>query len=247
MKQAAACALVALLLGAGLVQAQSAPDPAELERRLAAYRHLLSDWAGLTRFGSENAEVRPPAPGETRVVFIGDEVTERWASGAAFFPGRPYFNRGIAGQTTPQMLVRFRQDVIGLKPRVVVIQGGTNDVARTSGPATRGTLADNLMSMSDLARANGIAVVIATIPPVCDCGREQTALRPPMRIREMNGWIRTYAAESGVVLLDYYAALVANGELDRTLTADGLLPNAAGYAKMAPLAEAAIAAALKRK
>ena len=252
MRKPTTAALAGLLVCAALASAQSARDVpatvAELERRLAAYRHVLADWAGLTRYGSEDAEIRAPALNEDRVVFLGDQITEYWGrADATFFPGRPYFNRGIAGQTTPQMLVRFRQDVVGLKPKVVVIQGGTNDTARITGPATRGTLADNLMSMSDLARANGIRVVLASIPPVCDCVTEQTTMRPPMRIREMNEWIKTYAAESGAVFLDYYSALVAGRDLNKDLTSDGVLPNDAGYRVMAPLAEAAIAEALRRR
>ena len=168
-------------------------DPAAtiamLEQRLAAYRHLLSDWAGLTRYGSEDSEIKPPAPGENRVVFIGDQITEFWGRGQArFFPGRPYFNRGIGGQTSPQMLVRFRQDVIALKPRVVVIQAGTNDIAGVTGPGTRGTWSDHIMSMTDLARANGIRVVLASITPVCDCTTVQTDLQAARQNRRLE-WV----------------------------------------------------------
>jgi lysophospholipase L1-like esterase len=252
MKKLTVQVLLGLSVVAGVASAQSggdaSPTVAELERRLAATRHLLADWASLTRYGSENAELSPPAAGEDRVVFIGDQITEYWGRGdAKFFPGKPYINRGINGQTTPQMLVRFRQDVVALRPKVVVIQGGTNDVARVTGPATRGTLADNLTSMSDLARANGIRVVLASIPPVCDCVTDQTTIRPPMRIREMNGWIKTFAAESGLVHLDYYTALVDGRDLNKALTSDGVLPNDAGYRVMAPLAERAIAQALQSK
>jgi lysophospholipase L1-like esterase len=251
MRNRAVATLVGVLLCGSHAPAQSTGEApastADLERRVAAYRRVLSDWAGLTRYGSDNAEMRPPAPGENRVVFIGDQITEFWGRGAVpFFPGRPYVNRGIDGQTTPQMLVRFRQDVVALRPRVVVIQGGTNDVARVTGPATRGTLGDNLMSMSDVARANGIRVVLATIPPVCDCVADQTSTRPLMRIREMNGWIRDYAKESGTVLADYYSALAAGREMDKNLTTDGVLPNHAGYRIMELLAEKAIVEALSR-
>src|SRR5260370_35399536 len=131
-------------------------------------RHLLTDWGGLTRYGSENTELRAPVPGENRVVFIGDEITEMWASGKAFFPGKPYVNRGIGGQTTPHSLVRFRQDVISRKPKVVVILAGANDLAGISGPATEGTMAANFMSMMDLAQAHGIRLMLASVTPVCD-------------------------------------------------------------------------------
>jgi lysophospholipase L1-like esterase len=218
-----------------------------LERRIAAYRHLLSDWAGLTRYGSDDSEVPPPRAGEDRVVFIGDQITEAWGRGQApFFPGRPYYNRGIAGQTAPQMLVRFRQDVIALKPRVVVIQAGSNDLAGVTGPATRGTLSDHVMSMTELAKANGIRVVLASITPVCDCSADQTSLRPQGKIADWNGWLKQYAGESGSIYLDYYSALASGRDFRRDLTRDGLLPNDAGYAVMAPVAEQAIARALGR-
>jgi len=245
--------MLVLLAGGIVVAAQSNPEPgppaAALEKRIAAYRHLLADWAGLTRYGSDNSEVRPPAAGEQRVVFLGDQITESWRL-AEFFPGKPYFNRGIDGQTSPQMLVRFRQDVIGLRPKVVVILTGTNDVAGFTGPATRGTLADHVTSMTDLARANGIRVVLASITPVCDCtksdqlARPQTDLRPQRRIAEWNAWLREHAAASGSVYLDYYSALASGRNFKPELTVDGVLPNDAGYKVMAALAEQAIAQAL---
>jgi len=216
-----------------------------LERRLAAERHLLIDWAGLVRYGSEDAELRPPKPDEERVVFLGDEITENWGRGeAAFFPGKPYLNRGIAGQTTPQMLVRFRQDVIALKPKVVVILAGTNDLASVTGPATEGVMAENFTSMTELAKFNGIRVVLASVTPVCDCVQKQTTLRPQGKIIGLNGWIKDYAARSGSVYLDYYSALAEGRNFKKDLTSDGLLPNDAGYRVMAPLAEKAIAQAL---
>jgi lysophospholipase L1-like esterase len=225
-----------------------AASDATLEQRLAAYRHLLSDWAGLTRYGSEDSEVPPPAPGEQRVVFLGDEITEVWGQGrTTFFPGKPYFNRGISGQTTAQMLVRFRQDVIALKPRAVVIEGGTNDLASLFGPGTEGTMFDNIKSMTELAKANGIRVVLASITPVCDCVIDQTTRRPQGKIVGSNGSMREYAARSGAVYLNYYAALADGRDFKRALTVDGLLPNDAGYAVMGPLAEQAIAQALGMK
>ena len=230
----------------GLSQAAS-DAVAVLEQRLASYRRLLSDWGGLTRYGSEDSEITPPAIGENRVVFIGDQITESWGkSGARFFPGRPYLNRGIAGQTSPQMLVRFRQDVIALKPKVVVIQAGTNDIAGVTGPATRGTLSDYIMSMTELAKANGIRVVLASITPVCDCTTVQTDLRPQAKIADWNDWLKTYAAVSGSTYLDYYTALATGRNFRQELTVDGLLPNEAGYARMTPLAEQAIEMALKK-
>lgn len=236
--------------GMAVVTAQGTQDPAAtiamLEQRLSAYRHLLSDWGGLTRYGSEDSEIKPPAPGEDRVVFIGDQITEFWGRGQArFFPGRPYLNRGIGGQTSPQMLVRFRQDVIALRPKVVVIQAGTNDIAGVTGPGTRGTLSDHITSMAELAKANGIRVVLASITPVCDCTVAQTGLRPQARIADWNEWLKGYAAASGAVYLDYYSALADGRNFRKDFTVDGLLPNDAGYAVMSPLAEQAIKAAIR--
>lgn len=205
---------------------------------------LLTDWAGLTRYGSDDTEVRPPKPGENRVVFFGDQITENWKP---FFPGRPYLNRGIADQTSPQMLVRFRQDVISLKPKVVIIEAGTNDLASLTGPSTEAMIAENFRSMVELAKLHGIRVVLASVTPVCDCYRKQTALRPQGKIIGLNGWIKDYAAESGSVYLNYYAALAEGRNFKKELTDDGLVPNEAGYQVMAPLAEKAIAEALATK
>ncbi len=198
---------------------------------------LLTDWAGLTRYGSEDAEIRAPKPGEDRVVFLGDEITENWGKGEAkFFPSKPYLNRGIVHQTSPQMLVRFRQDVIELKPKVVVIQAGTNDLASWTGPSTEGMMGENVMSMVELAKVNGIRVVLASVTPVCDCFTKQTGLRPQGKIIGLNGWIKDYAGRSGSIYLDYYAALAEGRNFKKELTVDGLLPNDAGYNVMAPLA-----------
>jgi lysophospholipase L1-like esterase len=241
-------ALCGLLLSAAVISAQ-APDSAltreQLEQEAAAYRRVLMDYGGLTRYGSENAELRLRA-GEDRVVFLGDEITENWGTGkAGFFPGKPYLNRGIARQTTSQMLVRFRQDVIDLKPKVVIIQAGGNDVASVMGPSTEGTMAEHFMSMVELAQVHGIRVVLASVTPVCDCFRKVTDRRPAGKIIGLNGWLKEYARKSGSVYIDYYSALVEGRAMKKELTVDGVIPNDAGYEKMAPLAEKAIAAALK--
>jgi lysophospholipase L1-like esterase len=236
--------LTGMALGA---QAPGEPSRSDLERELDAYRRLLLDWGGLTRYGSENSELRLK-PGEDRVVFLGDEITENWGEGKAkFFPGKPYLNRGITRQTTAQMLVRFRQDVIDLKPKVVIIQAGTNDIASVMGPSTEGTMAEHFMSMVELAHLHGIQVVLASVSPVCDCFRKMTARRPPGKIIGLNGWIKEYATQSGSVYLDYYSVLAEGRAMKRELTVDGLLPNDAGYEKMAPLAEKAIGEALAKK
>ena len=221
---------------------------ARLEERMAAQHHLLVDWAGLIRYGSENTELPKPGPGEDRVVFLGDEITEFWGRDSGkFFPGKPYLNRGVKGQTTPQMLVRFRQDVIALRPKVVVILAGTNDLASVTGPITQAMFAENIMSIVELARANNIRVVLASLTPICDCYTKQSTLRPFGKIIGMNGWLKEYAAQSGSVYLDYFSAMAEGRNLKKELTNDGLLPNDAGYAVMAPLAEAAIAQALGKK
>jgi len=251
MRRAGVAGLLGVAVLTALVTAQTPSDStsrAALEQELTRYRHLVNDWAGLTRYGSENSELEPPGPTEQRVVFLGDQITELWGVGTAkFFPGRPYLNRGITGQTTAQMLVRFRQDVIALKPRVVVILGGGNDLTGMLGPNTEGTIGDNITSMTELARANGIHVVLASVTPVCDCVKQQTAVRPQGKIIGLNGWIREFAARSGAVYLNYYAALADGRDFRSTLTRDGLLPNDAGYAVMAPLAEQAIVSALAQK
>lgn len=227
---------------------QKAIAPAELtreqlEQELDAYRRALLDWASLTRYGSDNAELKPPRPGENRVVFLGDEITEQWPR--AFFEGKPYINRGILRQTSAQMLVRFRQDVIDLHPKVVVIEAGSNDVASVMGPATEYQITDNLASMIELAKAHRIKVVIAAVPPVCDCaGQIQTLRRVPGKIIGLNGTLEQMAQEVGVVFADFYKPLAQGRLMNRDLTVDGLLPNQAGYAKLGPVVERAIQEAL---
>ncbi len=245
------CMLVSSLVClAQLAQAQTtSPEKtiADLERELAAHVRMLTDWAGLTRYGSENTELRLDA-GVDRVVFLGDEITEMWGRGKAkFFPEKPYLNRGISRQTTPQMLVRFRQDVVALKPKVVVIQGGSNDLAGYAGPATEGTVSENIMSMTELARVHGIRVVLASLTPVCECSEATqgiTLRRTPGKLIGLNGWLKGYAARSGSVYVDYYSALAEGRSFKREYTVDGLIPSDAGYQVMAGLASQAIAQAL---
>ena len=249
MKSATLTILLGLIVLLGLGWSQPKFDCAStlaaFEQRLTAQRNLLWDWAGLIRYGSENTELPKPKTDETRVVFLGDEITENWGQGSAqFFPGRPYLNRGIKGQTSPQLLVRFRQDVIKLKPRVVIISAGINDLASITGPITQQMFAENIMSIVELAKANSIKVVLASLTPICDCYTKQSLLRPFGKIIGMNGWLKEYAAESGSIYLDYYSALAEGRNLKKEFTNDGLLLNDAGYAVMAPLAEQAIAQAL---
>lgn len=238
-----AAASIILLSALSPLLAQT--DPAQATRA-EVQRHLLLDWAGLTRYGSDDTELRPPKPGENRVIFLGDQITEEWGKDAngAFFQHKLYVNRGIRDQTSAQMLVRFRQDVIELSPKIVVIQAGTNDLASVTGPVTEGMMMENFMSMVELAKVHGIRVVLASVLPVCDCFIKQTALRPQGKIIGLNGAIKAYAATSGSIYLNYYSAVASGRDFKKELTTDGLLPNAAGYAVMAPLAEKAIADAL---
>jgi lysophospholipase L1-like esterase len=237
---------VTLVLSAMFLGAPVCAQVSDLEKQVAAQRKLLSDWGGVLRYGSDNTEIPAPAPGENRVVFIGDEITEAWGRGAAkFFPGKPYWNRGIAGQTSPQLLVRFRQDVISLEPKVVVILIGTNDLYGRFSPGTQATIAENIMSMTELARVHGIRVVLASLTPVCDCFTNVTSRIPAGKVLGVNRWLKEYAAQSGSVYLDYYSVLAEGRAFRKELTTDGRLPNDAGYNVMAPVAEAAIAGALK--
>lgn len=206
-----------------------------------------ADWANLKRYAAENAALPAPAPGEARVVFYGNSITEGWAPHfATMFPGKPYIGRGISGQTTPQMLIRFRQDVVALRPKVVVILAGTNDIAGNTGPSTNEMIADNLRGMTEIARANGIRVVLSSVLPVFDYPWKP-GLEPAPRIIALNAWMRRYAEEIGATYLDYHTAMAdGRGGLPPSLADDGVHPNLAGYRLMAPLAEAAIARALGR-
>lgn len=206
-----------------------------------------ADWPNLGRYREANAALGDPAPGEQRVVFMGNSITDSWARHfAAMFPGKPYVGRGISGQTTPQMLVRFRQDVIALKPAVVVILAGTNDIAGNTGPSTLEMIEDNLASMAELARVNGIRVVLASVLPVFDYPWRR-GLEPAPKIVALNSWLKAYAGSHGAVYLDYHSALVDDrGGMKAELSPDGVHPNEAGYRLMAPLAEAAIVKALRQ-
>jgi lysophospholipase L1-like esterase len=240
--------LTSLLSLAVYAQTPAAPqDEAALRKAYDAAQKRLQDWPALGRYRDANAKTAAPESGETRVVFMGDSITDGWGRGRGkFFPGKPYINRGIGGQTTPQMLVRFRPDVIALQPKAVVILAGTNDIAGNTGPSTLEMIEDNLMSMADLARANGIKVVLSSVMPVCDYIRPQTERRPPEKIIALNTWIKAYAAKNGFVYLDYYTPMLDDkGMLKKDLTVDGLHPNDAGYELMGPLAEKAISQALK--
>ncbi len=220
---------------------------AQESAELARTQKILLDWANLGRYAADNSKLAPAGANEQRVVFMGDSITDAWGRrGGKFWPDRPYVNRGISGQTTPQMLIRFRHDVIALGAKVVVILAGTNDIAGNTGPMTLEQIQGNLESMAQLAKANGIKVVMSSVMPVCDYHRPQMARRPPEKIIALNQWIEAYCLKHKLVYLDYYSAMLDDAKLlRRELTNDGLHPNDAGYALMEPLAASGIAAALK--
>ena len=229
------------------------PEMAAALRQLMGNDARLRDWPALARYRDANRNLPAPAAAEGRVVFMGDSITDLWQQPrfGGFFPGKPYVDRGISGQTTPQMLIRFRPDVIDLKPRAVVILAGTNDIAGNTGPMTDEEIEGNLQSMAELAKAHGIKVVLASITPTsayhtAERAVPQTTSRPMSRIKAINDWMQKYAAANGHVYLDYFSAMVdSSGVMKSELTADDLHPNAAGYAIMGPLAQAAIDKAMR--
>ena len=236
--------------------AQESPECTQAKATVTRLEGRLKDWPALARYHDDNASTVVSGKTAGRVVFMGDSITDSWDDPkyGGFFPGKPYVNRGISGQTTPQMLIRFRPDVIALKPAVVVILAGTNDIAGNTGPTTLQAIEDNLASMVDLARFNHIQVVLASVLPVSDYEktpegqvRNQTTRRPPQQITALNEWLKHYAVENKLTYLDYYSAMVDDkGFLKDELSDDGLHPNAKGYEVMGPLAEQAIAKALKK-
>jgi lysophospholipase L1-like esterase len=231
----------------------SCPDLATAMTALMSRDARMRDWAELTRYREANRSLVAPVSGESRVVFMGDSITDAWPQPrfGEFFPGKPYIGRGISGQTTPQMLIRFRPDVIDLHPKAVVILAGTNDIAGNTGSMTDEEIEGNLASMAELGKAHHIKVVLSSILPVSEYhvppnGVPQTTRRPMTRIRAINEWMKKYATAEGHVYLDYFPAMTDDkGMLRAEFSADDLHPNAAGYAAMAPLAEAAIQKALK--
>ena len=239
-----------LLMAAGAAWCQPAPPPPPppTPPPLVQVARLINDYGNTARYAADNLNVQAPAPGEERVVFMGDSITDGWGrgnNGSKFFPGKPYVNRGISGQVTAQMLLRFYPDVVALKPRAVVILAGTNDIGGNIGPVTLESIETNFMAMADMARANNIKIVLASLLPVCDYHAPQTARRPPEQISALNRWIKEFAAKNGHVYLDYYSATVDDkGFFKAELTGDGLHPNAAGYEVMGPLAQKAIAEAI---
>ena len=215
--------------------------------RIAVY---TNDFGQLARYRDANASRPAPAANESRVVFFGDSITDIWKL-PDYFPGKPYINRGIGGQTTPQMLVRFREDVIDLHPKVVLILAGTNDIAGNTGPMLLTEIEANYATMAELARLHDIRVIFASLLPVNSYtprAADFYAQRPTPKILELNTWLKAYCASNGYVYLDYFGAVVDDkGMLKKDLSDDGLHPNAAGFKVMAPLADSAIQKTLSER
>jgi lysophospholipase L1-like esterase len=231
------CLAIALMMvNAAEGNGQSQPDP------------LRTDWPNLAKYHDANAQLGRPQKGEDRIVFIGNSITEGWTQYfPTMFAGKPYINRGIGGQTTPQMLIRFRQDVIALEPTVVVILAGINDIAGNTGPSTLEMIEDNLASMTELAQSNGIRVVLSSVLPAIDFPW-RPGLEPAPKVIALNKWIKDYAAKRGAVYLDYHSAMSdANGGMRAGLASDGVHPTETGYRVMVPLVEQAIERALRKK
>jgi len=205
-----------------------------------------NDWANLERYRSENLKIGLPVNGEKRVIFMGNSITEGWINICPeFFSGKPYIDRGISGQTTPQMLIRFRPDVINLKPAVVIINAGVNDIAGNTGPSTLEMIEDNISSMAELASVNGIKVIIASVLPAYDFPWNP-GLKPAEKIASLNEWLKNYSNKHNYIYLDYYSAMADERKgLPLKYSADGVHPNLAGYKVMGPLAEKAISIALQ--
>ena len=248
--------LVVLLAGTSCAQTP-VPTPLDLageKQRADRLQARLSDYANFARYREANSKLAPPAKGEDRVVFMGDSITDGWKLDQ-YFPGAPYVNRGISGQTTSQMLLRFRADVIDLKPKVVVILAGTNDISGNTGSITLAGIENNYASMVDLARTNGINVVFASVMPISDYNKTaqgepivRSTQRRPEQIAALNEWIKKYCADRKLAYLDYFSAMAdEKGFLKADIANDGLHPNAKGYELIKPLAAEAIKAALKAK
>ena len=217
----------------------SREDEQKMEIDDARMKAQLQDWPQLGKYRAANAALAGPV----KVVFFGDSITEAWEyNGGSFFPGKPYLNRGISGETTPQMLVRFRQDVVNLHPEAVVILAGTNDIAGNTGPSTVEMIEDNFKGMVEIAKANGIRVILASVTPVASYPWRPSVTDVPQTIERLNAWLKDYCVQEKLTYLDYWTPMAApDGGMKPGISKDGVHPNAAGYAIMQPLAEAAIA------
>jgi len=250
------CCLFPLLLLGKLSEAQNQQPPAPTEaktpeqiaKEYAAWTKIRDDWPNFARYRTANEKLGPPKAGENRVVFMGNSITDGWIRlSPEFFQGRPYIDRGISGQTSPQMLVRFRADVINLKPKVVLILSGINDIAGNTGPSTLEMIEDNIASMAELAKSNGIRVVLSSILPAYDFPWKP-GVNPAEKVVTVNTWIKAYAAKNNMVYLDYFSAFADERKgMPAKYSNDGVHPTKDGYKIMEPLAEKAIAQALSQK
>ena len=206
------------------------------------------DWPNLSKYQEENSKLKPIAPGEKRIVLMGDSITEFWSTtNSEYFIGKPYLNRGISGQTTPQMLLRFRADVIDLKPSAVVILAGINDIAGNTGPVTLQMITNNIFSMVELAHANHIKVILCSVLPTYDFPWKPNQ-NPAQKVVDLNKMIKNYANAKGILYLDYFSAMRDERDgLKKAYSGDGVHPNKLGYQIMAPLAEKAIKEVLVEK
>ena len=213
----------------------------EILEEYESWSSMRDDWANLNRYREQNQALGLPDKDERRVVLIGNSITEGWSNVYPdFFEGKPYINRGISGQTTPQMMIRFRQDVVDLKPEVVVILAGTNDIAGNTGPSTPEMIADNIFSMAEIANANGIKVILGSILPACEYPW-RPAIEPAAIIREVNGMLKRYAKEHSHFYLNYHTEMSdGRGGMKPGLAYDGVHPTSEGYRVMSQMAEKAI-------
>jgi len=244
-------AFVSVFAGSQVVLPNLPPDtPQNCSQRSQMMYEWLRDWPNLARYRNADAALGAPKANEQRVVFMGDSITDFWDL-AKYFRGKPYVNRGISAQTTPQMLLRFRQDVIALQPSVVVILAGTNDIAGNTGSLSLAEIENNYASMSDMAHAHHIAVVFSSILPVnnyTSASKRFYSERPMEKIRALNDWLKSYAQQHGDIYLDYYSRMLdEKGLLKGKLAEDGLHPNDAGYRIMTEMVEKAITVALGRR
>jgi len=233
-----------------VLQALPADTAESCQTRSSMMYKWLQDWPNLTRYRQADLDLRADEPKDRRVVFMGDSITDSWNL-SRYFPGKAYINRGISAQTTPQMLLRFHQDVVALKPKAVVILAGTNDIAGNTGPLSMAEIENNYASMADIARANHIAVIFSSILPINNytpASQRFFAERSMDKIRELNSWLKSYAQQQGDIYLDYYSRMLdEKGFLKRELAEDGLHPNAVGYGIMAEMAERAISTAVGQR
>jgi lysophospholipase L1-like esterase len=236
-----------LVLSITACSSPASSQTAAAPKRSSADSALLNDFANFARYRAVNDSLKAPASGERRVVFMGNSITEGWVQFfPAMFPGKPYIGRGIGGQTTPQMVLRMHADVVALKPAVVVILGGTNDIAGNTGPSTLEMIQDNLRAMTEVAQANGIRVVLCSVLPVFDYPWKR-GLQPAAKIVALNAWMKQYAATVGAVYVDYHTAMKdARDGLRPEFGADGVHPNEAGYRVMTTLVEAGISRAMQQ-